>query len=1771
MPKEIIFFKEKKFSLKNNFFKLMNLLIISQSGSLIEAIIINAINHLQLLSAFYSKEIKVFNPDKYKSDNILYIIQSLLRIKDLFRNNYSGLEILNYIILIFLVIFSLCFFLLVYNIKVNYIKFNINITNFIIKIFMFYLYTISLDISFSQMCFGKKEKNSNFEEDIECFGKNKYMIIIPILTIIISFLNHQIFRIYYYESFIISNFFFAKINSYYDIFMEFNYFINSILLTQATFLHRRFFLYYNLIFSIFIFIYYFRNYIYYNSYMNLFTGIFHIIYIITTLFSIFSFYIDFDEKGLVYIIACIIAGFIYYKIKIIREKKIIYDISINKINNTNYILVYIKTLTDLLIKYEDKNETKGLIAGILNQLIKESPNKICDELIKDKMYIPLTNEWRDIKNEKITDKVFIKYFIIIIYNYFLISQNFCPEIYLNLSHYYLNIIGNYCKAMYYCQKLFEFNLNSQQEFAFYRLKSEITKALTKKYKESNEINISLENVNVSTYYQYENLRENLLEEINDDIELSLKFWKLFKEMHKNVEFKLNFNEVFKISEKIQIKKNNIEKIFNNLMKEYSGINDYFELYNEYIVQINDDDIKKRELDSFKKNIINKEEDFNNNYYSILFDKETGIIIVSKDKGTEGIIKHYNKRIEKIFKYSDQELKEKNINILMPKIIEKKHSYFMENYFKTGFNKYIEKKEFKTFAKAKNNSIFQIRLALKLLPYLNYNVIFVGMIIKENINDIIFVDENFIIQGMCDKLKENLNINNDYIFQYNEIPFYLICKKFINFYKMFLSNKKKESENNNNKQMNELIVKQTNTTEKDNNKIIISSKRKGETTEEENIKKEEKDNLINKQFQENIEINENFELEFEIQLPQFLINYSNKIKQEKKAIHHKTMIKDESTDNEDDFFDDDEDNELLLSNCSKQKMKKKKFTPTPTGGEGQNFPLNLTILNLQQEKLMLNRSEEEKIFYERMEKVDNLFKEEKYEDLEDLIDSYNKEPKLFAEYKFNFTFDKYIFGDNNISYIIRCIDNKNIDGQSEEKSFDLEPNMIKYRKNKEQSIKPLYEITSEEREETIQYPKQFFKLLENEKFRAVLEESKEEINKMSKIKGNHKDNIIEHDNGSRSFSHSRYENDIIIKNKIGEIRSNLFQNMSEYYTVKYIQIVVFCILFTTIVFSLSFFFFIFNLYNSLKEISLMNLNLFKASSKTIDLIGILISLKALILKKIENKNYEYLNYISNEIKTNEDYYKEMTKIGSELYLELNNEYGYLNMFIPKYISEKDLIKFYWDNINITYLNDLYIRNNRIGNESFPNAIHQFLFNTISFLKKYNISDNIDINNNKDYFYYITFLIIENPYINIIPNLFIKLEKIPGIYSDYNNNQKKYIYLIIFIYISCQVIICLIYTLLIRSTNYSMSEIFKKLTKIKFDKIDETIKKIEKFLTHLKNFREMLITDDDEEIKEINIEKKQNKRNSLYQRHSVRFNLMNKSDISNNGFNTEQKNYYHLTILRNYFSHSIIFVCVLCAFIIPLYIYSINVINVINRLMLIINYIYGKLMNTSLTIVELKCYIIECQTRNHSLSYEHLRSNDNIQLFVKGIRNFKNIENFYDNKFMLNACEAAINKEKDRDKYNMCINDSVVNNANNTDNIMELLTSFIENLYKRDIMEKGNLNGGKTYYRQMLFNDTNYQQIEYLYFNYIFTVGQIFEDTVKSSLNDYIKYNKLLVVIILFVFCIAMIIYNIIYLSLFIPKLIYLINISRGIIKIIPTSVIIYTAELQSYIGNKYSKY
>ena len=141
----------------------------------------------------------------------------------------------------------------------------------------------------------------------------------------------------------------------------------------------------------------------------------------------------------------------------------------------------------------------------------------------------------------------------------------------------------------------------------------------------------------------------------------------------------------------------------------------------------------------------------------------------------------------------------------------------------------------------------------MFPILNENIYFVGLILKENIDDLVILDENFNINGMSSKLMKIIGIDNKFLFQENEIPFYAICKKFINFYNVFLNIKKDNETPDLDDTLEEANL--------ENDKL-----KKNKVNKDEN-----KENGIN----ENVQINENVELEYEIKLPQFLIDFSEK--------------------------------------------------------------------------------------------------------------------------------------------------------------------------------------------------------------------------------------------------------------------------------------------------------------------------------------------------------------------------------------------------------------------------------------------------------------------------------------------------------------------------------------------------------------------------------------------------------------------------------------------------------------------------------------------------------------------------------------------------------------------------------------------------------------------------------------------------------------------------------------------------------------------------------
>ena len=1828
MVREMTLYLKDELPIDMKFYILMDLLITNQVESRVESFVFLGLFYLQIISSFFSDQVGVFDPIESTSDRILNYIQKIVRLKDLFRNNYIGFKIFFLILFVVIILLLIHFFLSILGVKrSSFYSFNETFINYYIKSFIFLGYNIILDFSFTNFCFGSDEYNPNFTDKIaKCAIKtNIPLIIISIIFIILSLILNIFIQIFYCDSFYLSNSYYSKINCNYDFYWSLNNLVNSVLLVQVKYLKKEIFLIYHLIISMVLFGYYIQHYLYYDKITNLFAGLFHAVYAWSSIFFLIFAYIDFKEKAIIYILTSVIVCFFYCNYKDKIEGEILLDTPFYKIKNKYYLLTYFKNLIDKINIVEENQQDRAFLAGIIQMHSIECPNPNCLIKNSEPIYLPISMKWSDRSKKHIDDDVFLKNFIVIIMNYFMSIHDFNPDMLLNISLYYLKIIGNYCQSIYFYKKVSEMKLSLQEKFTFVRLKIQLSKAMIEKLKPSNEQCVALEHLDVSMYYKYDALSQNFVDEISKDVTLSLDFWKIFRGALRDSNKTLDFNKIFELTDKIRITKRNIEDMWNQLLKIYAGASEFFELYSEYVEQINDDDLKKRELESLKRKNDGLGDHINSNYYSVLFNKNTGIIIANGDKGSEGIIEACNGEIENIFKYKPSDIKGMNLSHLLPRLFSKDHSKYMERYFQVGEKKLIDKIDFSSFGKDKNNSIIKIKLAIKLFPILNDNVLFVGLILKENIDDIILMDSRFNIQGMSLKLMKILQIDNKLLFQNNEIPFYLICRKFVNFYNIFLQGKKK-SENFGEEKPSfaeEEVKKEKEKQMKENKNKDKKNKGKKDKKDKKE-KKDKNDNTQKDDLNENIEINENVELEYEIKLPQFLIDYAEKTNKNKGKIGMKlvTMATETVIDHKsEESYDDDDFDELAMLmeesknlesqlNIIKSSAEKSSFlmqshfanvfaekhienTPTPgenpspegatpTPGEELIEKGNVKISNK-----MVNfnkQSEEERNYKSKLRQYRTFFEKGKFNELEDLIDSCNKDSNS-TEYKFNFTFDQYKYGNKQISYIVRCIDNKSEFGRSDEDTVgEMDPKASKYKKEKADSIKPLYGILEEEKKELLSLPEIFYKLsLDDKKFQRLLQQCKNDILNMSMAHGTKKDEIIEDENSSQS-SQVGFDSGLVKKNRIEEIRSNLLLNVSNFYTLKYLKLVFVLLALCSFIFCILYIIVFWNLYDTLIDVSSVNVNLFQTTLWTTELVSIFLSLRTLFLKHTFDINFVFSNYDNTKNKTNYIYYKDMEDIIKELYYKISSAYGMLEMDIPKYLPANDLFTKYWDRISVSNVNKSELTKD---DESFPMSIAQILSNSLSYISdpRYNIINEtthklyqnltyLEQLNIILYFNYSTFIIIENSYDNLLPNQFKKLTEIPFILSDYNKARKTSIILIILLYAGIMLLLCISYFFLIQLTNKSMTGGLEKVTKIRLEKIEETLKKIQVFNQNLKRFRDKDAKASDDNNKgnsELSDDENNQKSNEVKKvlgaattTKKAKQNLPTLNSIVNsNGFNTDTKKYIPLSILNHSFLHLIIIFCLLCGFLIPVYIFSNQMVYNTNQLLLVQNHIFGELISSSASTVEVKCNMSVCGHSNR-LEYSELVDMDKIQDVIKGITTFSQVKDFYNEKFLLNACASAIDRNKEKEKYEECLNENLIVSANSTDNLINIIEDIVENIYKEYSM-KYKQEGFNSF---QLFNTSYFNQMEEIFYKYIIPVGDNFAKLVKEDLDHYLTENKIMVLILVCILGVIIIIYCLIFGIIFINQLIHYLCVSRCIMKIIPTSVIIATQDLENWIENKY---
>ena len=244
---------------------------------------------------------------------------------------------------------------------------------------------------------------------------------------------------------------------------------------------------------------------------------------------------------------------------------------------------------------------------------------------------------------------------------------------------------------------------------------------------------------------------------------------------------------------------------------------------------------------------------------------------------------------------------------------------------------------------------------------------------------------------------------------------------------------------------------------------------------------------------------------------------------------------------------------------------------------------------------------------------------------------------------------------------------------------------------------------------------------------------------------------------------------------------------------------------------------------------------------------------------------------------------------------------------------------------------------------------------------------------------------------------------------------------------------------------------------------------------------------------------------------------------------------------------------------------------NKLLNVQSYLFGKILVASASTVKVKCMMSGCSVGENELSYSDLVNKSEIQSIVQGISLFQELSDFYNNNFLLNACDTAFDKTANSTLYENCSNDVLIQSANNTDSLLKLIDETVENIYKEQEMKEGKNvtyppDGGtiQPFTSQMLYNTSSFKELETVFYKYITPVSENFAKVISSSLNSFLDNKRIMIIILICILGILIVVMCGYIGIFFVEKLIHLLSVSRCILKIIPTSVINSNEDLEKWI-------
>ena len=1761
MSKEVEFYEKDIIDYKTKFYRYMDSLVTNKSSTRIECTILIIIYYTQLISGFFSEQVGILNDDVVP-DNYLTQLQTVIRIRDLFKSSYSTHETIMYFLFFILIVLTLIFFIRLHSTQKSiFYSYCEIVLNFSLKFFVYVFFQPILDFCLSLLCFG--DKNPNFDGDIKCDLSDKIPLTIIMLLIFFYTVFLGIFlSLYYNESFMLSNNPMSRISTKYELYNTINMIFFSILLTYTYNLGPLIFILYNLVLSLVLLRFYLELHPYYDPITNMLIGFFHSLYAWVSIFSVLFYFIDVAEVSIVFLSVGIILFYMYYNLHYTMDEGITLKTPFHKLRNKQDILLYIKNLIAKMNTIETNPEDKAEIVGIVHLHKVECPLVECPSKIdKKKFYLPITDEWSKPEKLEINDRVYLNNFITFVYDFYINQNIYSSDILMNLSIYYLQIIGNHCGAMYYFQKAGNEKLTLEEKFMHFRTGELISKALVKSFKPSNEIATSLEEVNTSMYFKYQDLSEKFFSEISTDITISTEFWKLFitNDLKRK---KLDFNRVFTLTDRIRLTKDKIKAVWKELFETYNGCNELFDLYECYTEYINDDDFLMRELLKIRNKNYTLEGVFN--YYNVLFNHETGVIIASGDKGKEGMIEKVSENLTQIFQFNEEELKGMNVGFLMPRMFERDHRRFMQRAINVGEKRVVDK-TLRTFAKDKFNNLLVLNISLKLFPILSDSTFFCAMITKENLDDVILLDQEYNIQGMTGKLYNLLKLNQN-IFQDCDVPFWMICKEFIHHYQTFMANNpliKYNYSKKNDASMGKSFVKSGISTTEETSQLLVS----------------QKTNINNPQNSTELEfeINENADVQWEITIPPLFKLYVQEENKQQKFIsmslgvqrgdesEHMSsdIIMENSREDEDNFTDE---TNKMLPNTLESSTGSKSLTQQSYGGQ-----------------------DHDKEFQNHIGRFRSYFtSNNNYNELIGLLDKLNEGNEQV--FKFVISFNQIIYGDGKFGYVVRLIDNKadmdlssedeKITGKTDEKdknkfNFDnkdakenadgtVHQNVFDRRKYL-QGIKEIEEETQEDINNLKEKMDNFHKIVfDDEDIKDKVDNYHQEILLLSRVLGANAAAVLD-ENGSQSSSNSQYTNSITKKSRVQEIKSNIMLNVKKFYTLQYIKLLFIVYMIVTLIFTFVYIFKYADLIETTSIIDTMHSSILDLLFYYIESVSLVTSLKG--LNEIYNKYNDDILFNpyttesniteSNKEREYETYSTQQKEIISDLYSKLVEGTSRIELNYTREIGNKANKEEIWSMVNEGFSfsegnNDISLMMSLSHTLSYINVI----INTTELTFPFQYADPSMEERTE---YYLN-KIIENTYYSDIPKLIDIVYQISSICSKENNSNIKTLRYIIIVYSVVAIIFALFYALFLYLTNRNMEDGLLVISRIDPVLIDETLKSIDTFnKTILAKFRRK------GEKEQTQPGKKNFTETGLS---TVSAKSKEDEDKDNEEENDENNDFYDstmhkkLNILSFSYLQSVFLIIIFACFMIPVILESNTFVSNSNNFLTTKTFFYKDLIKNALDVLNIKLKITSSDVTEY-LTFDDSITQKGKETVKKQINKYQSLSNFYKEKYILSICSVLFDEQSE--EYNKCLTDQKLSEYCSVSDLLSLIQDNIYNINK-DYEIK--LEAEENFVTYKEFENENFKLLEYIHNYFFIYIPEKLQDVFYISFKKYTDNKEKNMIIILVFMTLCIWVFSLYIILRFVDTLINLLLISRCIFKIIPTKVINKTKELEDWIDDKY---